>query len=76
MTIDEVMRRWPPTIRVILRNHMLCVGCPVASFHTVSDAAREHGLDETQLRQELEAVISSCKRSKVIKPSPGDLRRA
>lgn len=59
MTVDEVMRRWPATIRVFLHHGMLCVGCPIATFHTISDAAREHGLDETVLRKELERATSS-----------------
>jgi len=58
MTMDEIMRRWPQTIRVMIRNGMLCVGCPIAPFHTVSDAAREHELDEASLRAALEAAIS------------------
>jgi hybrid cluster-associated redox disulfide protein len=24
---------------------MRCVGCPIACFHSVDDAAREHGVD-------------------------------
>ena len=42
MTVDEVMRQWPATIRVFLDLRMSCVGCPIASFHTVADACREH----------------------------------
>lgn len=51
------MRSAPATIRVVLRHGMLCVGCPIASFHTIADAAREHDLDEGQLRRDLEAEI-------------------
>jgi hybrid cluster-associated redox disulfide protein len=58
MTMDEIMRRWPETIRGIIHNGMLCVGCPIAPFHTVAEAAREHGLDEAALRQALEAAVS------------------
>ncbi|MDH6233811.1 hybrid cluster-associated redox disulfide protein [Mesorhizobium soli] len=53
MTMDTIMREWPGTIRVILNHGMLCVGCPIASFHTVSDAAREHSLDEEKLIDDL-----------------------
>ncbi|TIV31388.1 MAG: hypothetical protein E5V99_15100, partial [Mesorhizobium sp.] len=42
-----------------LQHGMLCVGCPIASFRTVSDAAREHDLDEDQLRCDLEAAIDA-----------------
>ena len=57
MTMDAIMREWPDTIRVLLRRGLLCVGCPIASFHTVSDAAREHELDEALLVRELKAAM-------------------
>ncbi|MER8461810.1 DUF1858 domain-containing protein [Mesorhizobium sp. M1396] len=56
-TMDAIMRGWPATNRVILQLGMLCVGCPIASFHTISDAAHEHGLREELLRSELQAAI-------------------
>ena len=34
-TVDDVMRRWPSTIRVFIDFGMHCVGCPIATFHTV-----------------------------------------
>jgi hybrid cluster-associated redox disulfide protein len=57
MTMDAIMRAWPDTIRVILDNGLLCVGCPIASFHTVSDAAKEHHLDEAMLIEDLRTVM-------------------
>jgi hybrid cluster-associated redox disulfide protein len=56
-TMDAIMREWPATIRVVLQHGMLCVGCPIAAFHTVSEAAREHGLNEESLRFDLHAAI-------------------
>ncbi len=58
MTMDEIMRRWPATIRVVLRHQLLCVGCPIAGFHTVEDAIREHGVDGERFRRELMATIN------------------
>ena len=46
MTVDEIMRRWPPTIRVMIRHRMMCVGCPIGMFHTVADACAAHRVDE------------------------------
>lgn len=57
MTMDDIMQRWPATIRVVLRHHLLCVGCPVAAFHTVEDAVREHQIDGTRFREDLNAAI-------------------
>jgi hybrid cluster-associated redox disulfide protein len=56
-TMDEIMHGSPAAIRVVLRRGMLCVGCPIASFHTVSDAAREHDLDEEELSYDLRTAI-------------------
>jgi len=52
------MREWPATIRVILDHGLLCVGCPIALFHTVADAAREHGVDRTALARDLRRAIA------------------
>ena len=53
MTVDEIMRRWPATIKVMIRNKMLCIGCPIGMFHTVSDACEAHRLDEEEFSKEL-----------------------
>lgn len=59
MSIDVIMRTWPETIRVILRHHMLCVGCPIAPFHTVLDSCREHGVDKDLFIRDLMKAIGS-----------------
>ena len=59
MPVDEIMRLWPATIRVMIRHRMLCVGCPIGSFHTVTDACEAHGLDESLIIDELLSAIAS-----------------
>lgn len=59
MSMDAIMRTWPGTIDVILKHHMLCVGCPVASFHTLLDACREHGLDRSRVVEDIVRAIGS-----------------
>jgi hybrid cluster-associated redox disulfide protein len=51
--VDDVMRASPQTIRVFLQFKMGCVGCPIASFHTVEDACREHGIEPAAFLQAL-----------------------
>lgn len=65
MTMDEIMRLWPATIRVALDHGLLCVGCPIAGFHTVADAAREHGIDAAGLRADLRAAIRQSEQGAV-----------
>ncbi|WP_298863958.1 DUF1858 domain-containing protein [uncultured Sulfitobacter sp.] len=57
MPLDTLMSLWPETVSVFLRHKMLCVGCMVASFHTVIDACREYDLDEWVFRAELHAAV-------------------
>jgi len=55
--VDDVMRQWPASIRLFLDRRMHCVGCPIACFHTVDDACREHGVDCEKFLEELKAIV-------------------
>ncbi|WP_022722474.1 DUF1858 domain-containing protein [Rhodopseudomonas sp. B29] len=44
--VEDVMRDYPATIRVFLDFRLGCVGCAIASFHTLEDTCREHGIAE------------------------------
>ncbi len=54
LPLADLMDRWPAVIPVFMRHRMLCVGCLIAPFHTVTDACREHGLDEEAFLAELQ----------------------
>lgn len=53
-TVADVMLAWPGTIEVFLRHHMACVGCAMARFCTVREAARAYELDAIGLVAELD----------------------
>ena len=53
LPLAQLFERWPELVEVFLQRHMLCVGCPIAPFHTVIDACQEYGLDEDAFRAEL-----------------------
>jgi len=59
MPVDEIMRRWPATIRVMLRHKMLCVGCPIGIFHNVAEVCSVHGIDKKNFLAELSAAIGN-----------------
>ena len=58
--VDDVMRSAPETIGVFLKFRMGCVGCPIACFHTVDDACREHGVDRDVFLQALRTVVAGA----------------
>jgi len=57
MTMDELMQRWPKAVGVLLDFKMLCVGCPIATFHTITDACDEHGISEDEFRGALMSEV-------------------
>ena len=59
MTVDQLMRHWPATIRVFLDFRMHCVGCPIASFHSVAEACGEHAVDPMKFLAALRGVVAS-----------------
>ena len=57
LLVEDVMSRWPATIRVFLAFRMGCVGCPIAGFHDIDDACREHAVDRERLLAALTAAL-------------------
>ena len=57
MPVDTIMRRWPATVRVFMKHRMLCIGCPIGPFHTVTDACLAHGVSEVSFVHELEDAM-------------------
>lgn len=55
--VDDVMRRSPVTIGVFLSFKMNCVGCPIATFHTIDDACAEHGVDRREFLEALRDAV-------------------
>jgi hybrid cluster-associated redox disulfide protein len=57
MKITDVLERWPATADVFHTYTMACVGCAVAPFFSIFDAAAVYGLPPEQFVDELLAAI-------------------
>lgn len=55
MTIAEVIAACPAAGAALGRRGMACVGCPMARFETVSEAAAAYGIDPAELLRGLTA---------------------
>ncbi len=53
LPLADLMTAWPQTIPVFVGHGMLCVGCLISPFHTVTDACAEYHLDEEDFLAEL-----------------------
>ncbi len=58
MPVGQIMNRWPETIAVFLDLGMHCIGCPVGGFHTLREAAFEHGLSLPALERAVATAIA------------------
>jgi hybrid cluster-associated redox disulfide protein len=63
LTVAEIMRRWPCTIRVFLEFRLGCVGCPIACFHTLVDACEEHRVDPGSVLMAMDAALARSSES-------------
>jgi hybrid cluster-associated redox disulfide protein len=57
LTIAEVQEQWPQTIIVFRDYAAACVGCDLASFCTITDAAREYQIPLESLLAKLQAAV-------------------
>lgn len=57
MMITDVLERWPATADVFHGRAMACVGCAVAPFYTISDAAHVYGFPPEEFAAELLLAI-------------------
>ena len=53
MAIAEVVSRWPKTAKVLTKQGMHCIGCPMAMQETIAQASRVHGINLKKMLEEL-----------------------
>lgn len=56
-SVADLLRAWPETIPVFLKHRMVCVGCCMAAFDSLADAAENYQLSSTQLENEILSVV-------------------
>ena len=57
LTIAEVQDQWPQTVAIFRDLAAACVGCDLASFCTIADAAREYQIPLADLLTDLQISI-------------------
>ncbi|WP_417741843.1 DUF1858 domain-containing protein [Salipiger sp.] len=50
LPLADLFALWPEVARAFLDRGMLCPGCPIAPFHTLTEACLEYDLDEDTFR--------------------------
>lgn len=71
LSVSDVMERWPATIAVFQAYRMACVGCLMAPFDTLAEAAHNYRLDVDELMRALQERIEATTTTGKGTPSPG-----
>ena len=57
MSVDEVVTKYPQTIKVFFRHGMQCTGCYICGFHSIAEGAERYGVELELLLSDLDDVI-------------------
>jgi hybrid cluster-associated redox disulfide protein len=58
MSIGEVMKKYPQTVKVFLQHGLMCVGCAAARFENLEQGAVAHGINVEALVKDLNASVT------------------
>jgi hybrid cluster-associated redox disulfide protein len=76
MTMAELIAECPAAAAVLSRQGMACVGCGMAKFETVSDAAQAYGMDPAELLAQIAGTRpSTARRTSSARPGRRAQRR-
>ncbi len=59
LILKDLFDRWPQTMPVFFRHHMICVGCSMSVFDTLAEAMENYGLSWPDFQTELAAAAAS-----------------
>jgi len=58
MSIDDVVKKYPETIRVFEQYGLGCIGCQAALFENIEQGAEIHGIDVSALVNDLKKAVA------------------
>ena len=64
-SVADALQQCQELAAVLVRFRMACVGCPLAAFETLEDAAVSYGLTAELLMLELDAAMAAQPRSQL-----------
>ena len=62
MTFGEVLEKYPETAQVMLSNGLHCIGCHIASYETIKQGAKAHGMTDKQIVTMIDEMNKAIKK--------------
>jgi len=63
MKIAEVIKKYPETLSVFIKNGIHCIGCAAATFETIEQGAMAHGITPEELVEDLNNKATKVRKS-------------
>ena len=60
MKINDVVQKYPQTVRVFLAHGLMCIGCAAARFEDIEQGALAHGIEVDKLIEDLNQAVSTA----------------
>lgn len=62
MALGEVISKYPKTIEIFMKYNLHCAMCHAASFETIEEGAKAHGMTEKEIKKLLEDLNKVTKK--------------
>jgi len=62
INISELASKHPESVEILLKNGFHCIGCAAASYETLEQGAKAHGLNKKQLDKIVKEINNKIKR--------------
>jgi len=63
ITMADLLAGWPAALPAVARRGMACIGCPMARFETLAEAAEAYGFDPGDLLREVASAALAPRRT-------------
>ena len=57
MNIEEVIKKHPETVEIFTKYGFHCIGCAAASFESIEDGAKAHGVTAEEIVEDLNKAL-------------------
>jgi hybrid cluster-associated redox disulfide protein len=61
MTLGDVVQNYPGAAEIMLKYGLHCIGCHVASWETIEQGCRGHGMSDKDIKKLLDEINKSIK---------------
>jgi len=63
MTFGEVLEKYPETAQVMMSHGLHCIGCHVASYETIKEGAKAHGMTDKQIVSMIDKMNKAARKN-------------